>query len=203
MALSRNIYFDVTQNSFVESNVYPSIKVIDPLVTYDKPTLNFIFVRSAPGVATEVLSLVGQTLRASIHSANGTELSATSVGAATADAFVTVMDLTTSTLLDTVAGLLAVGSTETTPLVLELRVSDGGNPTRFQQVIPVKRAQQTGTPTAPSAPEVAATVNELQAYAVPKVGQAGDGFTLKSTDGTKTAFVYYGNDGTLHVDPIT
>lgn len=102
----------------------------------------------------------------------------------------------------------AIGSDSVyTSSLFELQFSDNSAPYRVgYQGAFVMRAVVRDVSGAASLPTPASAYpdwNQANASFVKRTGSAGEAFELVSQDGTSRGRIYWGNDGSLHADPVT
>jgi hypothetical protein len=87
---------------------------------------------------------------------------------------------------------------------LEFQLTDAdGKITPIHQIVQIFRELiLDGSPSADQPNQTFYDASEMDALYVKRVGKAGEGFFMKSADGTQNVFVYLGDDGSMHYDPV-
>lgn len=92
-------------------------------------------------------------------------------------------------------------------VIIEVRFTDSSTVSKNvrasgSSTIVRKQFNTSGSPT-PSGADVYLTDKQTLALFIPRVGAAGDSFSLRSPDGTKTMLLYLDNDGTFKTTPVS
>jgi hypothetical protein len=207
VAVQRDIYCNFTDGRFVQSN--KSAQAVSFQSAFHQDNLRLVIhplevePSNAPsaGPFTE-LDPTGWSVVVKIFKASdGTELAAQNTWTVDGNTLVGSINL------NTVAMSTAVGSSSSLSCIVEFEFQDAsGNKLTvggYQHGIftVYKELITSGTP-ANLASETYLTETASRSQFVPKVGAAGEGFYLTSPDGTKTGFIYWGDDGSLKSEPV-
>jgi len=190
------LYFDIATKSLVAGVDDPTAFTIPVLRQEETPTFDITMLRRIKQVKPfyEKVSFGGWTAMVAIGTA-GTVLSSGTSGTLSTDNY-TFQDIS---LPLNVAAISAL-STDPATLSLELRFTETSSGNYFGKKFSVQVEKGVALAGTLATPEVdrALTVSEAQLGYVTYKLPAGRGIEFTSEDGTKTAVLYLGNDGTLY-----
>ena len=202
------LYVDVQNNRLVTSTRNPSPFSLPNFVQGDVIPIELYLVEpNVSGGLSTPLSLItspSYTIKVGIVTVHPSTPTAHAVVTLTADPSLASNGKYTGSLSMGAAITTLLGSATSVTSTFEIEVTSAGDVRTPIQVSCTVKAQgiASGTPDTPS-PDVYPTWTEANNAFVKRTGKSGDGFTLKSPDGTKTILVYCADDGTLHADPVT
>lgn len=209
-----SIFIDLDGKSLVQSATDATAYTLPALVQGDTVQFEVTLLRrtssynAAFGAAApfSTVTVAGLSLRVAI----GNPTAATGSGTPTIFQNTFTLDTNTNKFtgeleLGASACSTLLGSATSGTFTLEIEVAESAKYTTvFQGGITLKAELIEGAATNPPVPSTSYyTAPETDATFVKKFGAAGDGFYLVSPDGTKRAFVYLDDDGTLKASPIT
>ena len=201
------LYVDVQNNRLVVSTRNPSPFSLPSFVQGDVIPLELYLVEpNVSGGLSDPLSLIltQYTVKVGIVTPHATTPVASALVTLSADASFATNGKYTGSLSMGAGITTLLGSSTSVSSTFEIELTLSGDVRTAVQMGCTVKAQgiSSSTPDTP-APDGYPTWNEANSSFVKRTGGAGEGFTLKSPDGTKTGFIWWGDDGTFHADPIT
>ena len=188
--------WDVVNNRLVIGETNAGVYQVRDLYQEDTYTIEFRAfkrIRETGSPIFEKVNLAGYALAVSVGTA-ANPLAQATAWTPSSDNY----SLTGSLAMNT-SGIngLSDGSSQ----IFEVRLYDGTGYNRGQQSVVVRKSVATSGALVSLPTDTALGSGEASRLYVKKEGAAGEGFILKSLDGTKKALIYLGDDGTLRSDP--
>jgi hypothetical protein len=203
MAFSTRLYFDITNNKFVQSVEQPSPVNPPTLFADDTKHLLIQFVERTSVSTVSVVSGVGITLQLAIGDPATSPTVDTSATAGAADASHT---FTVDLPLNVTPIQTALGANKSVTRILEFRTSDATGSQRYQIQVPIFQRLITGTLADPAPPAVAISGAEALATFVPRDGSNSTypcpSFIMVDEDNTALLYKVSVRAGELHAEPL-
>lgn len=203
MAFSTRLYFDITNNKFVQSVEQPSFVNQPVFFADDTKHLLIQFVERDSSSTVSVVSATGITLQVAIGDTAPPLTVDTSATAGAADA----AHIFTVDLPMNVAGVQsALGSNKSVNRTIEFRTSDATGAQRYQSPVTIVQRLITGTLVDPAPPAVAISGAEALATFVPRDGSNSTypcpSFIMVDEDNNALLYKVSLRAGELHVEPL-
>lgn len=203
MAFETRLYFDITNNKFVQSAEQPSFINVPVFFADDTKHLLIQFVERISSSAVAVVSGTGITLQIAIGDPATSPTVDTSATAGAADASHT---FTVDLPMNVAAVQTALGANRSVTRTLEFRTSDATGAQRYQTSVTVAQRLITGTLSDPAAPAVAISGAEALATFVPRDGSNSTYpcpfFIMVDEEDTTKSYRVAIRAGELHVEPL-
>ncbi len=202
-ASDTELFFELANSVFVQSVESPN-QINPPLFYADdvKPIL-LKLVRRISASTVEVVDLTGVSLQVAIGTPAVSPTVFTSATAGTVDGsgFLPI------TLPFNVAAVhTALGTSLEISATMEFKVTIGATPQRYQIKVPVRQRLITGTLQDPAAPDIAASIGEIQALMVPRDGSNASypcsSFIMLDEDDSTKLYRVVVRAGLMHVEPL-
>jgi len=200
-----DLYVDVVSGDLVTGPSNGQLAAFPKLVQGDTPAFNiYLLKRTVTYPLTNPYSIINNaalSLKVGIGPKDGTAGSALYTQQFTWTRDANNQYFTASLPLNTAAIATLIGSGSNATAWFEIEYTEGGFPTTvFQKLVTIEaEVIETGVLTTPAG----ATAVSLEEIIAQFLKQRNKGFILDSDDGSKSAYVYLGNDGALHCDPLT
>lgn len=197
-----SLYVDCDRGLAVVSDADSTAAQLPPFVLDDTLSLKIILLTGYSRASTYTkVPVMGITIEVALGTREGVEYATQFAWTASADLadpyWTAVLPLNTAPL----NGLLA-GQPQASVTLEVKRIDAGGITTVLQQDVTVKGAVIRTDSVIPPAGQTPLSLEAANALFVPISGFKGK-IRIISPDGTQTADLYLGDDGSFHVDPVT
>ncbi len=192
------LWFDVVNRRLVVSATNPDPWLLPTLYQEDVYEIEFGALRPT-GLPTNPyfsrVNLAGHSLAISIGSAATVHASATT-WTPSSDSLLLSGSLSLNT-----AGIAALA--DGAQVIFEVKLTSATGPIRSQSTVQVRKAVNVAGSLVPVAGDTALGFLEADRLYVRKEGRPGEGFILRSEDGTQMAYIQLTNTGTLEASPLS